>query len=92
MPANPKYLSSARGRIAKISAGILGGFLVTTAIHMTIGSYMNDKTYLVMTAIWSSWILWMGCLLLAFALRRPWISWSIFLGTVLLCVLLFNYK
>lgn len=79
MPANPKYLSSNWTRVGKISSAFIGGYIVTTLCHMVVGVFLEDKTVLVMTAIWSSWIVWIACMLLAFYLKKAWHSWVIFL-------------
>lgn len=78
MPANPKYLSNNWSRAGKISAAILGGYIVTIAIHMAIGIMMEDKQPLVLTTIWSSWIMWIFFMILAFTFNKAWKAWGLY--------------
>lgn len=80
MPANSKYLSSRWSRMGKVSAAILAAFILTTSVHLAIGHMMPDKTTLVMTSIWSSWIMWAGLMVYAFTFERAWRVWALYLG------------
>jgi len=80
MPANPKYLSNKWQRAGKVSAAILGGFIVTTAVHMSIGILLEDKTGLVLTSIWSSWVMWIALMLVAFSFKKAWKVWLLYIG------------
>lgn len=80
MPANPKYLSSTGQRIGKVSAAILGGFLVTMAVHVVIGIFLVDKSPMVLTTIWSAWLMWVGLMIYAFTFEKAWKVWALYLG------------
>ncbi|WP_236980233.1 hypothetical protein [Membranihabitans maritimus] len=85
MPANTKYLSSPQQRFFKITAGIFGGFIACTALHMCIGSLLVDKSIIVMTTIYSFWLIWPGLMIIAFLIRKPWKTWLIYLGLTIIC-------
>lgn len=84
MPANPKYLSNPWSRAGKISAAILGGYIVTMTIHMAFGILLEDKQPLVLTTIWSSWIMWIFFMILAFTFDKAWKAWALYTAITLL--------
>ncbi len=66
MPANPKYLSNSKQRWAKMTLAILGGYIVTSLIHVGIGTLIADRKHLVGTSIYSSFLVWTGFMLFVF--------------------------
>jgi hypothetical protein len=78
MPANKKHLSSTWQRFAKISAGFIGGYLVTISIHMAL-TYVFDHKAVIITASFSTFILWMVLMILAFLAKNGWKIWLIYL-------------
>ncbi|TRZ41946.1 hypothetical protein [Robertkochia solimangrovi] len=83
MPANPKYLSSPLQRFAKISAGFLGGYLVTMSIHLALASWF-DTANIVITSAYSGFILWAVLFVLAFLGKNGWKVWLLYLAITLL--------
>lgn len=83
MPANPKYLSSNWQRFAKITAGFLGGYLVTVTFHMAIGFWI-DRINVIITSTFTGFILWAILMVVAFLAKNGWKIWGIYL---LLCLL-----
>lgn len=87
MPANPKYLTtSKRQRFAKISAGILGGYLVSTALHLVLVQWSADHEIVMITFEFSLFLLWILFLILPFLFKNGWKCWNIYLGIILVCV------
>lgn len=84
MPANPKYLSSRWSRVGKIIAAILGGFAVTTAVHMAVGSVLEDKSALILTSIYSSWLMWAALMIWAFTFQKARHVLALYFGITLL--------
>jgi len=79
MPANPKHLTkSGWQRFAKISAAILGGYILTTAVHMALALWLDHVTMLI-TATFSGFILWAVLMVLAFLAKNGWKVWGIYL-------------
>lgn len=86
MPPNPKYLTHSKWqRFAKISAGFLGGFLVTISFHVALGAWFS-RPYVVITGYFSIFLLWAGLMILAFLSRNGWKLWGIYLLITLLFV------
>ncbi|SHJ20379.1 hypothetical protein [Pseudozobellia thermophila] len=84
MPANSKYLDPRVGhRIAKISAAILGGLLVTLAFHLALAAWF-DKTTVIITSTYSAFILWVVLMMVAFMARSGLKIWGIYLALTLI--------
>ncbi len=84
MPANTKYLSSGGQRILKISAGFLGGFVITILFHNAIGSLLVEKGGLIITTAYTSFILWALLMAIAFLGKNGWKIWGIYLTLICL--------
>ena len=84
MPANPKYLSTPGQRILKITAGILGGLILTILIHNTVGILLKEKGWLIITSAYSSFVVWVSLLIIAFLSKNGWIIWGVYV--FLICV------
>ena len=79
MPANPKYLTqSKRQRFAKITAAILGGYLVSVSFHLALASWLN-RANVVVTMIFTGFILWVTLMVVAFLAKNGWKIWLIYL-------------
>lgn len=74
MPANPKYLSSNWQRFAKITAGFLGGYLVTVTFHMAL-AYWIDYVAVIITSAFTGFILWVALMIVAFLAKNGWKIW-----------------
>lgn len=78
MPANKKYLSSNWQRFAKITAGFIGGYLVTISLHLALAYYINHKAVII-TATFTGFILWVSLMIIAFLAKSGWRIWIIYL-------------
>jgi Ca2+/Na+ antiporter len=79
MPANPKYLTQSKWqRFAKITAAILGGYFVSVTFHLAIASWF-DRATILMTMAFSTFILWVVLMVLAFLAKSGWKIWSIYI-------------
>ncbi|MDD7888130.1 hypothetical protein [Flavivirga sp. 57AJ16] len=85
MPANKKHLSSPVQRIAKITAGFIGGYMVTLAIHMFLIVWW-DAGNAIMTLRFGGFILWAILMILAFLAKNGYKIWGIYLLT---CIVFF---
>lgn len=84
MPANKKHLTkSPVQRFAKISAGMIGGYLVTVSLHLALALWINHVNVL-MTLRFGGFILWVALLILAFLAKNGWKTWGVYLGITLL--------
>ncbi|HET8736332.1 MAG TPA: hypothetical protein VFM69_07020 [Pricia sp.] len=78
MPANKKYLTkSPWQRFAKISAAILGSWLVTVLLHLALAGWFDRQTVLI-TSTYSTFILWAALMILAFLGKNGWKVWLIY--------------
>lgn len=79
MPANPKYLTASPWqRFVKISAAIPGGYLVTTCLHLALARWF-DPVMVLITSTYSTFILWVGLMVLAFLAKDGWKVWVYYL-------------
>ncbi len=86
MPANKKHLSNSGQRILKITAGIIGGYIVTVLFHNAIGGLLQEKEGLIITSAYSSFILWAALIVLAFLSKNGWKIWGIYILLIVLFV------
>ncbi|MCF8715963.1 hypothetical protein JM658_14090 [Joostella atrarenae] len=79
MPANKKHLTASPSqRFAKISAGFLGGYLVTITLHLALASWLNHVNVMI-TSTYSGFILWCVLMILAFLSKNGWKVWALYL-------------
>ncbi|WP_276485662.1 hypothetical protein [Paraflavitalea pollutisoli] len=87
MPANKKYLTtSPLQRTLKISAGILGGYLVSLAFLQCTMSFLPKKDVFV-TGHFTNYIIWATLMVVAFLSTNGWKVWGWYL---LACVVLMS--
>lgn len=91
MPANKKYLSSPRQRVLKVSAALLGGYMVTSAFHLFLLLFVEKKPLLV-TMYFSTYILWAVLMIFAFLAKSGWKIWGWYLLISLLFFSPFLYR
>ncbi len=87
MPAQSKYLSSKGQRALKITAAILGGYLVSASFHLMLASFRPVHEIIILTSSFTFFILWAVTMLMAFLARNGWKIW----GLYLLLTLLFSF-
>lgn len=79
MPANKKYLTaSGWKRAGKISAAILGGYLVSMTFHLALATWLSRKEVII-TSAYTGFLLWVTLMILAFLAKRAWKVWGIYL-------------
>lgn len=78
MPANKKHLSSPFQRFAKITAGFIGGYIVTELLHIYLMLWW-DMTNAIMTLRFAGFILWCALLITAILSKNGWKIWGIYL-------------
>lgn len=79
MPANRKYLTTSKWqRFAKISAAILGGYLVSATFHIALASWFNHVTVII-TSTYSAFIVWATLMIFAFLAKNGWRIWGIYI-------------
>lgn len=80
MPANPKYLeTSPWQKFAKISSGIVGGYMVTALFHMNLALWMPNSKEVLITSVYTFFILWGTLLIVPFLFKSGWKAWLLYL-------------
>ena len=86
MPANKKYLTnSPTQRIGKISAGFIGGYIVTETFHMMLMTFFSIPN-VIMTLRFFGFIMWAVLMIFAFLTKSAWKIWVIYILVSLLFV------
>ncbi|MGS2741185.1 hypothetical protein [Sinomicrobium sp. M5D2P17] len=70
--------TSVSQRLAKISAGFLGGYMVTISLHVALAYWVNHVNVL-MTLRYAGFLLWCVLFLLAFLVKNGWKIWGVYL-------------
>lgn len=86
MPANKKYLTPTfLHRFTRITAGLIGGYLVTVSFFLAL-SYYVDKVSVLFTLTFGGFLLWVSLLIIAFIAKSGWKIW----GTYIFLTLCFS--
>ncbi|MEM6967325.1 MAG: hypothetical protein AAF573_21355 [Bacteroidota bacterium] len=85
MPAKQEHLSSKGERWLKVSAGILGGFLLAIAVHLAIAANVEDKGVIIITSAYSTFFLWIFLMIFAFLFKKGWKAWATYLLGMAIC-------
>jgi len=85
MPANKKHLSSPGQRWLKVTAAIIGGYLVTMLFHNAIGVHLESKGTLALTTAFTAFLMWVGLMITAFLSKNGWRIWGIYLSIIVIC-------
>jgi len=84
MPANRKYLhKSSWQQFAKISAGILGGYPISALFHMCLSLWLPNPKEVLITSIFTLFIVWCVFLILPFLFKNGWKAWGVYLLLIL---------
>lgn len=79
MPAKKQYLTTAGQRTLKITAGLVGGYILAAAVHLMLGVLLPYRTEVILTGAFSVFILWVTLMVVAFLARNGWLIWGIYL-------------
>ncbi len=79
MPAKQKYLSSPGQRALKISAGLIGGYALSTSLHLALALIPGIGFNLLVSGTFTGFLFWAVFMVLAFLARNGWKVWGIYL-------------
>lgn len=92
MPANSKYLTTSRAqRFVRLLTGFVGGYAITTLVHLLAASYLS-KSIVLITFTFSGFILWAVLFITAYIPKKTcqavviYTGISLVLGMLLFCV------
>jgi len=92
MPANRKYLTySGWQRFAKLSSGILGGYLIAALFHMALALWLPDHKMVLITSAYGIFIIWGMLMILPFLSKNGWKVWFIYLAVIFLLGIAVHY-
>jgi hypothetical protein len=83
LPAKKKHLSSGRERVSKVFAAILGSYLAAMSIHLAAIKLSSDESFFLITAAYSSFLVWVVLMIIAFLFKKSVYSWALFIGVTL---------
>jgi len=87
MPANKKYLTKSPWlRLAKILAGVVGGYTVMFSFHLLLTKLFPQEN-VIATSFFTGYVLWAILLLVAFLVRNVWKVWAAYAILTLLFLL-----
>lgn len=83
MPANKKHLNPTfHQRFAKITAGFIGGYLLTNGLFLTFTLFI-DHGPLLMTMKFVGFVIWGALMILPFLFKNGWNAWGVYLVFIL---------
>lgn len=93
MPANPKYLEKSNWqKFAKISAGIIGGCTISILIHLILPILFQPyHKELLLTAIYTMYILWTLLIFVPFFFKNGWIAWLLYLVLIVILYVVYQF-
>ncbi|CAL2085133.1 conserved membrane hypothetical protein [Tenacibaculum sp. 190524A05c] len=92
MPANSKYLNpSPWQQFAKISAGILGGYLITALFHMCLPLWFPYPKEILISSVFTVFILWTILLIIPFLFRNGWKVWGLYLLIIIVLYMIYHF-
>ena len=84
MPANKKYLTtSSWQRFAKISAGIVGGYLISALLHIALAFWLPNPEMVLITSVYTLYILWVAIIILSFLAKNGWKLWALYVVIII---------
>jgi hypothetical protein len=90
MPAKKEYLTTPGQRALKISAGLLGGYLLSVCLHLALAVMTPFRNQILLSATFSVFFCWVGLMILAFLARNGWKIWVIYLlGCLILSLVIY---
>ncbi|MBK6264051.1 hypothetical protein JKA74_03295 [Marivirga sp. S37H4] len=84
MPANKKHLDpSFHQRFAKITAGFIGGFMITITLFL-VPAILTDPVIVLFTLKFAGFIVWGTLMIIPFLFKNGWKAWGIYLLAIIL--------
>lgn len=79
MPAKQEYLTTPGQRALKLSAGLIGGYILSSALHLLLAVVTPFREQVLLSSAFSFFLCWVGLIILAFLARSGWKIWGIYL-------------
>ncbi|MCH2193628.1 hypothetical protein [Kordia sp.] len=92
MPANPKYLNkSPWHQFAKITAGVIGGYIITALIHLCLPLFLPYPKEVLITSIFTVFMVWCLFLIIPFLFTNGWKAWTLYLIIIVILHIIYHY-
>lgn len=92
MPANKKYLTtSSWQRFAKISAGIVGGYIISALLHIALAYWLPNPEMVLITSIYTLYIVWAAIIIMSFLAKNGWKLWAFYLAIIIVLSVLIYF-
>ncbi len=92
MPANKKYLTtSSWQRFAKISAGIVGGYIISALLHIALAYWLPNPEMVLITSVYTLYILWVAIIIMSFLAKNGWKLWALYLAIIIVLSVLIYF-
>ncbi|MGD1891642.1 MAG: hypothetical protein ACFB15_13745 [Cyclobacteriaceae bacterium] len=69
-------------------AVIFGAYAATMTTHIAIAKNVPDDTVVLLTSTYTSFLCWVGLMIMIYLIRRAWVSWAILISITGVCSLL----
>jgi len=80
MPANVKHLTkNPWQKFAKITAGIIGGYIITALFHLSLALWIPNHKEVLITSIYTVFIIWGVLLIVPYLFKNGWKVWGLYL-------------
>ena len=89
MPANKKYLSTPWQQFAKLTAGLIGGYIISALLCMCLALWLPNPKKVLITSIYLLFIFWTCFLIIPYLFKNGWVSWLVYL--IIITVLYIGY-
>ncbi|TDE18603.1 hypothetical protein [Dyadobacter psychrotolerans] len=91
MPAKNEYLSTPGQRALKITAGLIGGYLLAVSFQMVLSVLIPDRVAVILTGAFTVFMFWIALMIVAFLARNGWVIWGIYLLSTLTCAVIIYF-
>lgn len=90
MPANKEYLTHGTAeRIGKVSAALVGSFLVAVSSMLALASWSDRPSVVFMSYTYLLILVWCALMLVAFLFRKAWKCWLLYASLVVIFITFF---
>ena len=92
MPANPKYLNkNPWQQFAKITAGLIGGYIITALFHMSLALWIPNGKEILITSIYTFYLVWCTLIIVPYLFKNGWKTWALYIIVALALYIVYYF-
>lgn len=92
MPANPKYLNkSPKHQFAKITAGIIGGYIISALFHLCLPLFLPYPKEVLITSVFTLFMVWCVMLIIPFLFHNGWKAWILYIAIIIILYTIYHF-